>query len=148
MTQPKQSESLQKLMGNIVSAHNSRMEVVQARAQEKRDEMYAAHEAAVKELTLGIDWEIDEVQTQINEDQYYLDELLSIKKEALETAYDEYVRFNQEFDSKVAKELERQKGETDAIRAQLERTGINSRTPEADYRHVLDQFNYDYLKGI
>ena len=81
-------------MGNIVLAHNERMEVVQARAQEKRDEMYASHEAAVKDLMLGIDWEIDEVQTQIDEDQYYLDELLSIKQEAYETAYDEYVRFN------------------------------------------------------
>jgi hypothetical protein len=40
----------------------------------------------VKELFLGVDWEIDEVQAQLDEDQYYMDELLAIRREAYEQA--------------------------------------------------------------
>ena len=50
---------------------------------------------------MGIDWEIDEVQAQIDEDNYYLSELLSIKDEAIHAAYQQYEEFSRQFDDTV-----------------------------------------------
>ena len=57
--------TLESLLDSIDQAHTAREEVTKTSIETKRNEYKHAHTEAVKTMTLGINWEIDEVREQI-----------------------------------------------------------------------------------
>ena len=78
--------TLASLLQTMDVANNKRKEIIQTKVDERNAQFTQAHEGALKDLFLGVDWEIDEVQAQLDEDQFYLDELLAIREEAYHDA--------------------------------------------------------------